>query len=369
MSSPNVLSKAMPSPSSPDARGLSTEEMQALARETNLSETTFILPRDPEIERERGVQVRIFTVQEELRFAGHPTLGTASWLYCQSSDPSRRRDHHARPPRRPHPCPLHATAARRARRLRHDAPERSHLRRDPRQQRRSRAAGPQSLRRRSRSRAPRTDRLDRNGLLHRAATLARRGGAARQFRSKLLALISNRATRNSSTASLALTPTQEPTGTRACSSTTAKIPLPARPQAAPSLISCGMDSLQAVSPSSSNRASRCFVPAAFMSGRPRRRHRHKCVRRRPHHSRCKRTLFPAVMHPISTGLLHQSPTIHAPLQITVDAQAPILFIFAITSLLPSGIPFVLSKSVDDGSAALRVQRRRDELLSPVLLTI
>lgn len=64
-----------------DARGLSTEEMQSLARETNLSETTFILPRDPATERERGVQVRIFTVAEELRFAGHPTLGTASWLY------------------------------------------------------------------------------------------------------------------------------------------------------------------------------------------------------------------------------------------------------------------------------------------------
>ncbi|MEO6909690.1 MAG: PhzF family phenazine biosynthesis protein [Edaphobacter sp.] len=64
-----------------DARGLSTEAMQALARETNLSETTFILPRAPEVERERGIQVRIFTVEEELRFAGHPTLGTASWLY------------------------------------------------------------------------------------------------------------------------------------------------------------------------------------------------------------------------------------------------------------------------------------------------
>ncbi|HWB33697.1 MAG TPA: PhzF family phenazine biosynthesis protein [Acidobacteriaceae bacterium] len=64
-----------------DARGLSTEEMQAIARETNLSETTFVLPRAPEVERERGVQVRIFTVREELNFAGHPTLGTASWLY------------------------------------------------------------------------------------------------------------------------------------------------------------------------------------------------------------------------------------------------------------------------------------------------
>lgn len=64
-----------------DGRGLSSEEMQSLARETNLSETTFILPREADVERERGVRVRIFTVQEELPFAGHPTLGTASWLY------------------------------------------------------------------------------------------------------------------------------------------------------------------------------------------------------------------------------------------------------------------------------------------------
>jgi trans-2,3-dihydro-3-hydroxyanthranilate isomerase len=61
----------------PDGRGLSDQEMQAIAREMNLSETTFILPRDEAIERERGVRVRIFTVQEELPFAGHPTLGTA----------------------------------------------------------------------------------------------------------------------------------------------------------------------------------------------------------------------------------------------------------------------------------------------------
>lgn len=64
-----------------DARGLSTEDMQRIARETNLSETTFILPRSPEIELERGVHVRIFTTEEELPFAGHPTLGTAAWLY------------------------------------------------------------------------------------------------------------------------------------------------------------------------------------------------------------------------------------------------------------------------------------------------
>ncbi len=61
----------------PDARGLSDDLMQALAREMNLAETTFVLPRDPAIERERGIRVRIFTVQEELPFAGHPTLGTA----------------------------------------------------------------------------------------------------------------------------------------------------------------------------------------------------------------------------------------------------------------------------------------------------
>jgi trans-2,3-dihydro-3-hydroxyanthranilate isomerase len=60
-----------------DGRGLSDEQMQAIARETNLSETTFILPRDAAVEKERGVRVRIFTVAEELPFAGHPTLGTA----------------------------------------------------------------------------------------------------------------------------------------------------------------------------------------------------------------------------------------------------------------------------------------------------
>jgi len=64
----------------PDGRGLSTEQMQTLAREMNLSETTFILPRDAATEQEHGVRVRIFTVQEELPFAGHPTLGTAFWL-------------------------------------------------------------------------------------------------------------------------------------------------------------------------------------------------------------------------------------------------------------------------------------------------
>src|SRR3989441_5632803 len=60
-----------------DGRGLNDDEMQAIAREMNLSETTFIFPGDPGAENARGVRVRIFTVQEELPFAGHPTLGTA----------------------------------------------------------------------------------------------------------------------------------------------------------------------------------------------------------------------------------------------------------------------------------------------------
>jgi len=64
-----------------DARGLSPADMQALARETRLAETTFIFPRDFATERERGVEVRIFTTEEELPFAGHPTLGTAFLLH------------------------------------------------------------------------------------------------------------------------------------------------------------------------------------------------------------------------------------------------------------------------------------------------
>ena len=65
-----------------DARGLSDDEMQALAREMNLSETTFVFPREPQVESREGTKVRIFTVAEELPFAGHPTLGTALYLYA-----------------------------------------------------------------------------------------------------------------------------------------------------------------------------------------------------------------------------------------------------------------------------------------------
>ena len=72
-----------------DARGLTDKEMQALAREMNLSETTFVLPREPEVETREGTRVRIFTVEEELPFAGHPTLGTALYLYASSEASDR----------------------------------------------------------------------------------------------------------------------------------------------------------------------------------------------------------------------------------------------------------------------------------------
>jgi|SRR5579872_305344 len=63
-----------------DTAGLDSQRMQAVAREFNLSETTFVQRRSAEIEKVEGVRVRIFTTQEELNFAGHPTLGTASVL-------------------------------------------------------------------------------------------------------------------------------------------------------------------------------------------------------------------------------------------------------------------------------------------------
>jgi trans-2,3-dihydro-3-hydroxyanthranilate isomerase len=63
-----------------DARGLSDSEMQELARETNLNETTFVLPRDAAVEAHEGVKVRIFTPEQEIPFGGHPALGTAMVL-------------------------------------------------------------------------------------------------------------------------------------------------------------------------------------------------------------------------------------------------------------------------------------------------
>jgi len=61
----------------PDGRGISDRAMQAIAREFNFAETTFVLPpKDPK----HVAYVRIFTPKSEMQFAGHPTVGTAAVL-------------------------------------------------------------------------------------------------------------------------------------------------------------------------------------------------------------------------------------------------------------------------------------------------
>jgi trans-2,3-dihydro-3-hydroxyanthranilate isomerase len=58
----------------PDATGLSAQQMQSIAAEFNLAETTFVLP--PE-KAGHTASVRIFTPRAEMPFAGHPNVGTA----------------------------------------------------------------------------------------------------------------------------------------------------------------------------------------------------------------------------------------------------------------------------------------------------
>lgn len=58
----------------PDARGLSSAQMQAIAREVNFSETTFILPAE---RADTDIRMRIFTPAVEMPMAGHPTVGSA----------------------------------------------------------------------------------------------------------------------------------------------------------------------------------------------------------------------------------------------------------------------------------------------------
>jgi len=70
-----------------DAGGLSTAQMQAIASEFNYAETTFVLPpRDPA----HDAQVRIFTVNKEIPFAGHPNVGTAFVLATRATKPPAR---------------------------------------------------------------------------------------------------------------------------------------------------------------------------------------------------------------------------------------------------------------------------------------
>lgn len=68
----------------PDARGLTDAQMQALAAEFNLSETTFVLPPD---NPQNHARVRIFTPKLELPFAGHPNVGTGFVLASRMDDP------------------------------------------------------------------------------------------------------------------------------------------------------------------------------------------------------------------------------------------------------------------------------------------
>ncbi len=65
----------------PDARGLATEQMQAIAAEFNYAETTFVLPAQ---DNAHTAQVRIFTPRAEMPFAGHPNVGTAFVLATEA---------------------------------------------------------------------------------------------------------------------------------------------------------------------------------------------------------------------------------------------------------------------------------------------
>ena len=75
-----------------DGRGLSTETMQSIAKEMNLSETTFVLPAE---DAANNFRVRIFTPASELPMAGHPTVGTTFVLAREGMIGSPGREHAA----------------------------------------------------------------------------------------------------------------------------------------------------------------------------------------------------------------------------------------------------------------------------------
>ncbi len=72
-----------------DGRGLDGGTMQRIARETNLSETTFLLPPS---DGAAAARVRIFTPARELLFAGHPTIGTAYVMRAEGIVARERAD-------------------------------------------------------------------------------------------------------------------------------------------------------------------------------------------------------------------------------------------------------------------------------------
>src|SRR5436305_972669 len=72
-----------------DARGLATATMQAIAKEMNFSETTFVLPAE---RADTDVRLRIFTPGSELPIAGHPTVGsTFALARAGIIEPGRQR--------------------------------------------------------------------------------------------------------------------------------------------------------------------------------------------------------------------------------------------------------------------------------------
>jgi trans-2,3-dihydro-3-hydroxyanthranilate isomerase len=70
----------------PDANGLTSTQMQSIAREFNFAESTFVLPPD---DRSNTARLRIFSPLTEMPFAGHPTVGTAAALVLRRLVPVR----------------------------------------------------------------------------------------------------------------------------------------------------------------------------------------------------------------------------------------------------------------------------------------
>ncbi len=70
----------------PEANGLTSAQMQSIAREFNFAESTFVLPPD---DRSNTARVRIFSPLTEMPFAGHPTVGTAAALVLRGLVPVR----------------------------------------------------------------------------------------------------------------------------------------------------------------------------------------------------------------------------------------------------------------------------------------
>ena len=149
-----------------DARGLSDAEMQALARETNLSETTFVFPAG------RGHRARARAPRPHLHHPGGTSVRRTSHpgYRDRAARRQRRRSGRARPQRRQDSCPLHHR--RRWPGLRRDAAARSRVRPSPRS--RGRCPGHRPEAGRHRRRSPHPDRFHRPGLHHRPGAHPRR---------------------------------------------------------------------------------------------------------------------------------------------------------------------------------------------------